>query len=1265
MTTHQRTLFKLVTISAFLLVPNVSSAQPCVGGAPNGAITGNEECDDDNAVNGDGCSTMCAVEDGYACAVTSFSGITPDVGNGAVWTDITASSARQTQNTTLPSVSLFGADATATTYTFDVRVNDQSDDDFIGFVLGYTGNEWRTDDADFLLLDWKKANQVLGGDARVARRGLALSRVEGDLGVLSAPAYPDRDFWYHAGVVSELARGANLGDTGWTQQTTHRFVITYSATRLIVTVDGVLELDVTVAAGTFPLGEIGFYGLSQEDVRYTLIGPFSSVCAGICGDGLVVGAEVCDDDNVTAGDGCSATCTPETGYECEGAPSECMAVCGDGAIVADEVCDDANTSNADGCSASCRPEVVITTPTGTPVIVGSPITVAGTADAGATIAIMVDGIEVGSVMADATGNYTFVIPGTAFPTFDETAPVISVSATDTLGHVSTDMVAVSLVGIALTSPLDGSSTGDTTPPVSGITVPNVSVSITIDGGIGSIGPVMSDANGLFSLDAPTLPDGTYTVTATYFDVVTNMTVTDTTTFTVNTLVPVVTIDGPTGTTTDTTPTVTGTTEPGLTVTISVDGVVIGTAIADANGNWSFDTGTALTEGVHTITAEVTRGGLTGTASGSFVVDTAEPVAAGGGVSGGAFCALGTTSNTSAWLALVLAGLVLARRRQRTRSATKGTLLAVAFVSMLPSLGHAQSTTLNAFTPSQTSRDGFATSTAEDQGHMRFGAQLYLDYANDPLVYEDRAGSPGSESQQIVRHHLAGHLGLSLGLADRVVLFAGLPVNLVMRGNAEGLPIPDADGLGLGDAYVGGRVRLFGTTDDVFMLAAQATLSLPLAGLANGDQAYSGDATVTFHPQLIAQINAGRLRLVANVGMRIRENQTFLNVVVGDQLTYGVGALIEVVDELDAVIELHGASTVQQFFHRDETPLALLVGGKYRHDSGLVVGLGAGPGLVRGFGSPDIRVLATLGYTRPAQARVEGADTDADGIPDASDACPTEPEDRDGFEDENGCPDTDNDADGILDSADACPNEAEDVDGFEDENGCPDPDNDADGVIDTADACPNAAEDVDGFEDENGCPDPDNDADGVLDVADRCPVEAGVASAQGCPEPDRDADTVIDRSDNCPDVPGTVANHGCAEQQLVQIEGDTIAIVENVYFRTNRDVIEARSFPLLDNVAAVVNAHPEITRVRIEGHTDARGNRARNVRLSQARADAVLRYLVAHGVAEGRLVATGYGPDRPVMPSAQTPEEHARNRRVEFHIEGADIATGRGTTETDR
>jgi outer membrane protein OmpA-like peptidoglycan-associated protein len=257
----------------------------------------------------------------------------------------------------------------------------------------------------------------------------------------------------------------------------------------------------------------------------------------------------------------------------------------------------------------------------------------------------------------------------------------------------------------------------------------------------------------------------------------------------------------------------------------------------------------------------------------------------------------------------------------------------------------------------------------------------------------------------------------------------------------------------------------------------------------------------------------------------------------------------------------------------------------------------------------------LGYTMPGEKKAP--DADGDRIPDEIDQCPNEPEDKDRFQDEDGCPDLDNDNDGILDVDDKCPNDPEDVDGFEDQD---------------------------------GCPDPDNDGDGILDVDDQCPNDPGPPENNGCPDPDRDGDGVPDRIDNCPDEPGTAEHHGCQEKQLVVIGEGQLEILEKVYFKKGSAKLQKRSWALLDNVAAVLIAHPEIKKLRIEGHSDKSGSLKFNMILSKKRANTVVRYLVGRGqVSKSRLVAQGFGPKKPLMPDAKTKEEQAMNRRVEFHI----------------
>jgi outer membrane protein OmpA-like peptidoglycan-associated protein len=213
---------------------------------------------------------------------------------------------------------------------------------------------------------------------------------------------------------------------------------------------------------------------------------------------------------------------------------------------------------------------------------------------------------------------------------------------------------------------------------------------------------------------------------------------------------------------------------------------------------------------------------------------------------------------------------------------------------------------------------------------------------------------------------------------------------------------------------------------------------------------------------------------------------------------------------------------------------------------------------------------------------------------------------------------DQDGDGIPDNLDKCPLEPEDKDGFQDEDGCPDPDNDKDGIPDKLDKCPNEPEDKDGFEDEDGCPDPDNDKDGIPDKLDKCPNDAG-------PPPD-----------------------GCPKKyNLVVVTQNKIELKQTVFFETGRAHIRTISHPLLNEVAQAIKDNPKI-QVEVQGHTDSQGNDESNLKLSQKRAEAVRIYLIKRGVTSDRLVAKGYGEAVPIADN-RTAAGRSQNRRVEFVI----------------
>jgi outer membrane protein OmpA-like peptidoglycan-associated protein len=203
-----------------------------------------------------------------------------------------------------------------------------------------------------------------------------------------------------------------------------------------------------------------------------------------------------------------------------------------------------------------------------------------------------------------------------------------------------------------------------------------------------------------------------------------------------------------------------------------------------------------------------------------------------------------------------------------------------------------------------------------------------------------------------------------------------------------------------------------------------------------------------------------------------------------------------------------------------------------------------------------------------------------------------------------------------------------------------------------DKCPNEP----GPKENDGCPWPDADKDGVPDMVDKCPNVPGPAENDGCPWPDADGDGVPDYMDNCPNEPGPPENQGCPIQRkaLVIIRAEKIEILQKVHFQTGKAMILKDSYALLDQVAQVLATHENIKQVRIEGHTDAVGSDVLNLKLSQARADAVRNYLIKKGLAPERIVSVGYGKAKPIASNA-TEKGREENRRVEFMI--AEPGTG--------
>ena len=488
------------------------------------------------------------------------------------------------------------------------------------------------------------------------------------------------------------------------------------------------------------------------------------------------------------------------------------------------------------------------------------------------------------------------------------------------------------------------------------------------------------------------------------------------------------------------------------------------------------------------------------------------------------------------------------------------------------------------------------------------------YGLEPFV---RGEGGGLDAMPVIRHMFQAEVMAALGLFEFLELGVAMP--LVWVDHAVGAPDAPVsytytDQLTRGDLRLSAKIPIL---RGEFGLAARFVAQLP-----TGDyEHYAGTEYWIATPSVVMAWDPGPVTISGEVGYRLRQRRAINGFEQDDEIHLAVGGTVPVVEEVEIIAESQLRIGVGgRELRSNEIPWEVDAGLRLWPIRGLSIEVGAGTGILAGYGVPAVRVFTSLRF-----ATEQG------------ESCAAGPEDFDGFEDGDFCADPDNDEDGVPDDRDECPNDPEDIDRFLDEDGCPDTDNDADGVVDAADACPTQSEDRDGFQDEDGCPEPDNDEDGVPDGLDQCPME---------PE---DRDNYQDE-DGCPE-PGP-------EAASVTVTDTRILISERIYFDYDRDTIRDVSTPLLDQVAQVVQELPGTLRIRVDGYSDDAGQRAYNIDLSYRRARAVVEYLAGRGVPRARLEYRGYGPDNPVAPN-DSAEGQALNRRVEFTILNAGESAGGG------
>jgi outer membrane protein OmpA-like peptidoglycan-associated protein len=488
--------------------------------------------------------------------------------------------------------------------------------------------------------------------------------------------------------------------------------------------------------------------------------------------------------------------------------------------------------------------------------------------------------------------------------------------------------------------------------------------------------------------------------------------------------------------------------------------------------------------------------------------------------------------------------------------------------------------------------------------------------------------------------------------------------------------PDNSSTYLGDGIAGPLDARFGlklalVERPQLAITAIGTVALPFGD----DEMLLGDHNLVFEPALAVDWRVDRIRatrLVGNVAARLRERtvlQSYDSVAmgaspadaqaildVGSELVVGLGGVYELTPRVVAALEAQafiplpggaswgdcrlysfascdtlGASDYFAGAKRGDFTTQATLGMMWRVSTDVTASVMAGTGQLGARGD-DVRITTGIVWApQPSGGSAGGRnDRDSDGVPDSVDGCAEESEDKDGFQDEDGCPDRDNDGDGSADGEDQCASEPEDKDGFQDEDGCPERDNDADGTTDVSDRCPNEGEDQDGFEDDDGCPDDDNDGDGFADKSDRCPNEPETING-------------FEDDDGCPDVRGTSGPEERADR--IDLKGATVAFGRGA-------ALTAPTRQLLGQVATLIKNRRLAIRIEVHVALGTRSNnpaqiaaqKRRDRTVSQQRARAIAEYLAGQGVAPQLVQAVGLGSDRPLGPANPTDPV---NERVDF------------------
>jgi OOP family OmpA-OmpF porin len=346
------------------------------------------------------------------------------------------------------------------------------------------------------------------------------------------------------------------------------------------------------------------------------------------------------------------------------------------------------------------------------------------------------------------------------------------------------------------------------------------------------------------------------------------------------------------------------------------------------------------------------------------------------------------------------------------------------------------------------------------GSWRWNVGFWVDYAQSPVALRDT--TTGAVVMRPLEHGLSANVVAGLGLGDRAAVGLDVPVFLWQNGTSSlrstivsGGAVPTT---GLGDSMLLGKATIV-SNDRQGVRLGTGLAALGAVTLPSGHRAsFMGDGSVTATLLLLGEYALGVGAIRAALGYKLRTEQhtwpqELGGVTFGDEIPWAIEitvrpkAIAQALDTGDRQqweLGLHGslpAGPVAPFGLGQPgapalSPLLLACSdrialGHYRDTYVLV---GGDFGLDHAAGVPVFRAVLSVGWAPRTH------DRDGDGVPDDVDECPDLPEDKDGIQDSDGCPEDDADGDGVLDQQDACPLVPGAASDNPKKNGCPDPGN---------------------------------------------------------------------------------------------------------------------------------------------------------------------------------------------------------------------------------